>query len=285
MRSASGALTTLLNSGRQFYVADLLTITQANGTITRLTAATVPVVANGFTFLPTFAWTRDGMKLTTGLEVARMNVTLYPNPTVDTLGGVSWQAAVQSGALDEARISLDRAFMANWGDTSAGTINVFTGRVGLANPSRTVIRLEILADVELFRATMPRNSYQPGCLHTLYDSGCTLLKATFAVTGSVGAGSTVSQLNTTLANATGYFDLGTITFTSGALSGKSFSVKSFISATKFIPLNNFPVAPGTGDTFTAYPGCDKAQSTCSSKFANLAHFRGFPYIPSPENAR
>lgn len=34
-----------------------------------------------------------------------------------------------------------------------------------------------------------------------------------------------------------------------------------------------------GDAFTIYPGCDKQQSTCSAKFNNLIHFRGFPYVP------
>jgi hypothetical protein len=31
-----------------------------------------------------------------------------------------------------------------------------------------------------------------------------------------------------------------------------------------------------------YPGCDKQQATCRGKFANLARFRGQPYVPAPE---
>jgi hypothetical protein len=42
--------------------------------------------------------------------------------------------------------------------------------------------------------------------------------------------------------------------------------------------------PNTGDTFTAYPGCDKTQNTCTSKFNNLVNFGGFPYVPVPEAA-
>ena len=43
--------------------------------------------------------------------------------------------------------------------------------------------------------------------------------------------------------------------------------------------------------FTAYPGCDKTQATCSSsKFSNLVNFEGFPYVtlrkpPSRRNAK
>jgi hypothetical protein len=37
--------------------------------------------------------------------------------------------------------------------------------------------------------------------------------------------------------------------------------------------------------FTAYPGCDKTQTTCASnKFSNLVNFEGFPYVPAPETA-
>ena len=44
-----------------------------------------------------------------------------------------------------------------------------------------------------------------------------------------------------------------------------------------------PVAPGIGDTFTAYPGCDKLQNTCNTKFTNIAHYRGYNYVPPPES--
>jgi uncharacterized phage protein (TIGR02218 family) len=39
-----------------------------------------------------------------------------------------------------------------------------------------------------------------------------------------------------------------------------------------------------GDSFSIYPGCDKQQSTCQNKFANLINFRRFPYIPENSTA-
>ena len=36
----------------------------------------------------------------------------------------------------------------------------------------------------------------------------------------------------------------------------------------------------TGDTVTAYPGCDKKLATCRDKFNNKSRFGGFPWIPS-----
>ena len=292
MRNASGALIALLNNQSQYYVADLLTITQANGAVTRLTSADFDVTAvsqvdnashvfvcNG----PKF--TRTKTKLIVGLQVDTMTVVLMPDPVLHLLGGIPWPAAAAAGAFDEARIVVEKAIMAKWGDTSAGTLIQFGGRVGQVEASRSTITLPVNSDLELIRALMPRNTYQPGCVHTLFDSGCGLNRATFAVAGVTQAGSTVNQLNTTLANATGYFDQGTITFTSGALTGQSYTVKSFVSATRFTPMRAFAQAPTPGDTFNAYPGCDKLQATCSAKFANLARFRGYPYITSPEAAR
>ena len=42
--------------------------------------------------------------------------------------------------------------------------------------------------------------------------------------------------------------------------------------------------PAPGDAFTAWPGCNRALSTCRNKFNNAGNFRGFPWIPVPETA-
>ena len=77
---------------------------------------------------------------------------------------------------------------------------------------------------------------------------------------------------------------GQILFTSGANAGLLKAVKSY--AGQFFTFNSpLPFVPNAGDLFTAYPGCDKTQATCSSsKFNNLVNFEGFPYVPAPETA-
>lgn len=299
MKNASGALITLLGSQNQFYVADLLTIIQANGVITRLTSADIDITAvsqlDNASHLfsskgPRF--TRTKTKLIVGLEVDTLTITIMPDNAVHTLGSQTWPAAAATGAFDEARVMLERAYMPSWTDPSAGTVINFSGRVGEVDPSRSTIVMQVNSDIKLLTAQSPRNTYQPGCIHTLFDTGCGLAKGTFAVTGSAGAGSTLALLNTTLAQATGYFDLGTIVFTSGAMNGQTYTVKKFVSATSFVPARPFASIPGSGDTFTALPGCDKRGSTadggvntCLTKFGNFARFRGYPVIPTPESAR
>jgi len=59
------------------------------------------------------------------------------------------------------------------------------------------------------------------------------------------------------------------------------SVKQF-SAGAFTLVVPLWQACSPGDTFTAYPGCDRTSPTCSGKFGNLVNFRATPDVPVPE---
>jgi hypothetical protein len=45
------------------------------------------------------------------------------------------------------------------------------------------------------------------------------------------------------------------------------------------------VAPEAGDGVSVYPGCDKTKTMCGTKYVNINRFRGFPFVPRPEQAR
>ena len=288
MRAASSALIALLASTSEFFMCDLLTITQLSGAVTRLTTWDTSLTIGGNTFSAgPLTFVRDTMKVSIGVTADTMGVTLQcgSGAAAVLLGSVPWPQAVRTGALDGARVKLERLFMATPGDTSAGTVALFSGRVAEATPSRDMVALSVKSDLELLDTQFPRNLYQPGCMHTLFDAGCTLSKAAFANPLTTLIGASPTSVSATTSRPTQYFDLGTITFTSGALSGLSFSVKSFVltgGTGTFTFAQPLPSAPAAGDTFTAYPGCDKTLTTCQTKFSNLAHFRGYPFIPAPE---
>lgn len=292
MRNASAALIALLNSAAEFAVADCLTIVQQDGTITRLTNNSQPVTVvsqyDGLshTFNPTFPFSRGETKLVIGTEVDSLRVTLSPDPVANLLGGIPWPAAAAVGALDNAEVLLEKCIMATFGVTTPGTLILFWGMVGSPQLSRSTIILDVQSDLILLQSQFPRNIYQPGCLNTLFDAACTLSRAAFLVASHANAGSTVASINTALGQATGYFDLGTITFTSGVLDGMTRQVRSFVNAGGVVvPMIAFPDVPANGDTFDIVPGCDKKLTTCNVKFTNLAHFRGLPVIPAAETAR
>jgi uncharacterized phage protein (TIGR02218 family) len=137
----------------------------------------------------------------------------------------------------------------------------------------------------------PRNLIQSACRHVLFDPICGLTQANYAQSNSVAAGSNQLTINlgTALTSATWWnanmsVAQGKLQFTSGQNAGLWYAIKSQNSTTQIglaVP-TTFPVA--TGDAFTIYPGCDKTQATCQSRFNNLANNGGFPYVPNPEIA-
>jgi uncharacterized phage protein (TIGR02218 family) len=301
MRAASGGLVTLINGQRQFLVANLVTIVPVGAPIVRLTDAdqnltlTSQYDGAAHTFLSTVpaanavpAMKCGATKLTVGLSTDKKTLTLLcgqPGVTNAPLfTGIPWPAAAQQGAFDDATVLVEKLLTNSWAALSAGTLIDFWGKVSQVKPSRFQVVLELASWVEVILAQqLPRNAYQLQCHHTLFDAGCTLVRSTFKVSGTAHAGSTATSIATGLGNPDGYFALGTITFTSGILNGVTRSIASFLSGAAVV-IGPFPAAPTIGDTFDAYPGCDKLQATCTAKFSNLAHFAGMPFIPAPENS-
>jgi uncharacterized phage protein (TIGR02218 family) len=118
----------------------------------------------------------------------------------------------------------------------------------------------------------------------LYDGGCGLNKASFTVSGTVTGAGYPTFTASGLTQPNGYFAQGVVTFNTGLNAGLSRTVKRHSSGGLITPYT-FPHIPQVGDTFSIYPGCDKTTgSQGCAKFSNIAKFRGFPYVPSPETA-
>lgn len=281
MRTASAELIALLNSSQQFIMADLLTIALKDGSFLRYTSADISLSYGGNTFSP-FPFKRGTTRLVVGVEVDTLDITLYAGVN-DLISGQPMPRFAQNGGFDGATVTLERAFLADWAQQVDGALWLFSGGVSEISPTRTEIRLDIKSDLELLNIQMPRNLYQPMCGFTLFDSGCALSKALYKASSAVAAGSTRTTINCGLAQTSGWFTRGTVSFTSGPNAGITRTIKDHTTGviTLALPLQNDPVI---GDGLDAYPGCDKLLSTCETKFNNKAKFRGFPYVPVPETA-
>lgn len=124
--------------------------------------------------------------------------------------------------------------------------------------------------------------FEAGLSASAYESTTNVAAAYFEAL-TIQAGSTVNKLISDSTKTSGYYDNGQIVFTSGANAGLTKAVKQYFTP-QFTFNSPLPFGPSAGDTFIAYPGCDKMQATCTSKFSNLANFEGFPYVPTPETA-
>jgi hypothetical protein len=61
------------------------------------------------------------------------------------------------------------------------------------------------------------------------------------------------------------------------------SAPSPVGAGVFTLLTPLIYAPAPGDSFVAYPGCDKKLRTCTDKFNNRINYGGEPFTPVPES--
>jgi uncharacterized phage protein (TIGR02218 family) len=288
MKTASPELLALLAT-RQFYSADLYLFTLIGGGTLHYCGGDQDIVYNGITWSagkgtgPYFDRQDNKAKChwKVGVEVDTLVFDVLPGSS--TVLGEAFLPAVKQGVFDGAELTLYRAFMPTYGNVAAGVVLMFAGRVAEVDAGRSLATFSVTSHLELLNQNMPRNLYQSGCVNTLFDASCGLSQPAFSVSGVVAAGSTASLVNTALPQASGYYALGALAFTTGANAGVSRTVKAW-SGSQLTFFSPFPVAPATGDSFTITAGCDKTQATCSGKFNNLARFRGFPYVPENSTA-
>lgn len=288
MKTVSAAFLTMLQTSEFLVEADLYTITLQNGTVMRYTSAQQAVTYGGHTYAAAYldsapGFTRGSTKCAVGLESDDLEVDILFDTTT-LLSGQNPAAFVAAGGLDNAVLRLDKALAPDWSNPVVnGIINLFTGYIGETNTEQGKIALTVNSRVKILNTSFPRNYFLPQDNNALFSTASGLNKASYAVSGAVASGSSRTAFTSNCTQADGWFALGSVTWKTGANSGLTSFVKAYAHASgAFTLVYPLPNIPGAGDTFTAYPGYDRTQATCQSKFNNLAHFRGFPYVPTPE---
>lgn len=289
MRAASAELQAFLLSRTPFWTADLYTMQLTNGQTLYLTISDQPIVANGITYQAVGPQIKRGtwvVKYTQ--EVPTLTFMMYSTGVdfVDSVGNVlNIKQGAHEGLFDYAYIELDRAFMPTFGDVSLGTVLLFGGRTAGLQITALGIQFNAKGDNVLMQQYMPKNTFQLGCIHRLYDAGCTLVQSDFTITQGVGTGAANviflpwSAPPSTPAN----YVQGTVQITSGQGEGQ---IRSIVAADSTGISLVYPLytLPAPGDLMAVSQGCPKTQAACASQFSNLAHYRGFPYIPPVETA-
>jgi uncharacterized phage protein (TIGR02218 family) len=285
MKPASADLVAYLQNTTRFLFADCFTLTLRTGTQVRVCDRDLPVVVSGSVFQANGIRV-SGLKyaIKIGVDVDEQDITIAATAN-DLIGGVPFLVALRRGVLDGATIQRDRAFFNAWTAPAIGSVTLFHGRVSTVDKiGRTEASLKVKSDLVLLDTDMPRNLYQPSCLHTLYDAGCGVDRTAHTATGAVQAGSTVSKIVWSGATA-GVYDQGTLVFTSGANAGVQVTIKTSDASGNLALSYPLDTAPGVGDGFTISAGCDHSTGAGGClKFANLPNFRGFPFVPPPETA-
>ena len=191
---------------------------------------------------------------------------------------------IRDGRWDNAQVELWRV---NWANPSQRVL-MRRGAIGQIRRGRLAFVAEMRSLAHLLGQNDGR-SFQATCDAVVGDARCgvDLDGATFrgsgVVTGLSGDRSlAVSGLD---GFALGWFSFGTITWTSGANTGRLAEISGHgrDGGVTTVTLLEAPVLPvAAGDAFTIRSGCDKCAETCSTKFGNIASFRGFPDIPGQD---
>ena len=286
MKPASAALIALLNGSEQFVMADLYTFTLAGGaTVLRYSAAPTAIAANGYLFAAGPKFERSKTKVVIGTQVDELDIKIYPEPT-DLVGSTPFLEAAWQGQFDGALLQLERAFMGaegGYGDTTAGTVILFSGRISDIDCSRTGVEIKCRSHLELLNIQMPRRLWQSSCTHVFGDAMCLFNRSSLAITFAGGSGSTTTVIEGAPMTTTPYAQ-GTIIAVTGANAGYSRTISSFVSGGAVTVKLAFLSPVAAGDQFQLLPGCDRTLATCTNVFNNAVHFGGFPYIPTPETA-
>ena len=288
MKTTSASVLAAINTARKaldapIAFAECFKFTLASGAMLAWTNVDVALVFNGVTYSATGPLVQGlKYKASVGLEVDKQQITIAARPS-DLLSGNPILNAIREGAFDGAAVQRDRVFMSSAGGSVIGGVKLFVGRVATIDAvGRTQAQLTIASDLVVLDYDMPRNLYSPTCVHALYDSGCGVIRGAYSANGTAGAGSSSSLILSSVA-AAGHAQ-GSIVFTSGANANFRATVRNVVAGVSLTLIYPLPGPPAVGDAFTVAFGCDHTRGTCQSRFANLANFRGFPFVPPPQIA-
>lgn len=295
------SLQTWLASARSAILVDAYTVVAKNNTVARWIGGDFDFVvptptARSFVRGPIIE--REKLVQTVGLSVDPLRIGRMTTKDVlgnDVMfGAISLLTAARGGVLRGATLLLERLVFdpetftpINPAASYKGRWEEFPGTLEIGSMQNGIIRAEALAETVLLDIMMPRDLYQTMCRNQVFDEQCRLSRAAYLVTGSVTGVTADAQgvtvINTGLTQATGYFDGGVIRFTSGPNNGVMRTIKTHANASGQIAVAlPWPLAPVIGNTFEVTPGCNRTMSQCQSKFNNLIHYRGEPFIPAPE---
>lgn len=271
MKSASPALAAHIAQPLTT-LASCVKVTRTDGQVFRFTDhdADLTVAGDG-TYSADAGYRRTAIQVSDGFGPDTLDLE-----GVLTAGGVS-ETDLRDGLFDSAAAEV---FLVNWADPAQGTLRLIRGFIGQVRIRRTGYVAEIVSLVHRLR-TQVGDVYQPDCRVDLGSAACGVSLAGFTVAGTVsGAVNNGEFLDSSRGEADGWFDLGLLTWTSGANVGLKMEVKAYLQATgQFKLMLPMPRAIAIGDQYSLFAGCDKKLGTCRDKFNNIINFRGEPHVP------
>ena len=134
---------------------------------------------------------------------------------------------LRTGKYDFAGV---RMFLVNYGNLTQGILKLRRGWLGEVTIRDGMYVAELRGMTQKLQMTVGE-VYAPDCSTDLGDARCGVDLAAFAESGAVTAVTNATTFATSLVQATGWYDGGELTWTTGASAGQTVAVRSWDAAT------------------------------------------------------
>ena len=269
MKSVSVALLAHMQ-GETTTLATCWRVTRLDGEVFGFTDHCETLTIDGVAYVASTGYTATAIQSGSGLNVDNLDIEGALDSETIT------EQDLLAGLWDFAAIEI---FLVNYDDLTMGEMVLRTGNLGTVRTGRGMFVAELRGMMQRLQQAVGR-LVMPACNANLGDARCGVNLATYTAVGSVDSVTSNRQfLDAALPHATGWFNGGLLTWTSGANDGLAMEVKQFTFGGSIVLHLPMPHTVSAGDTFTISAGCDKALSTCLGKFSNVVNFRGFPHLP------
>ncbi|RDE04813.1 DUF2163 domain-containing protein [Sphingomonas aracearum] len=246
-------------------------IARGDGVTIGLTSHDRDLEVGGLLYRASPGMTPSAVKRSDGLEA----------DTMDVSGALSsaaiGEADLLAGRWDGARVTL---FAVDWtgGDpVEMGPVEIGCGSIGAVETRGGAFSAELRGAAAAFEAAVAEAT-SAGCRAELGDRRCRVAMAgrrmMARVVGSEGELLTLDRAEP----VAGGWGGGRLRWFGGANSGLAGWIAGSVGAR--VTLRSAPVLPvAAGDLVEVSEGCDKRLETCAGRFANVANFRGEPFLP------
>ncbi|MDX9689779.1 MAG: DUF2163 domain-containing protein [Alphaproteobacteria bacterium] len=271
MKSATTQLAVHI-AGETTTLATCWKVTRKDGAVFGFTDFDRDLVIDDVMYEARTGYTRSAIQTISDLSVDNLDIESAFDSEAITA------ADLRSGYWDNAEVLI---FLVNWAALSQGKIVLKRGTIGQVEMKDTFFKAELRGLTQALSQQIGE-LYTPNCRADLGDARCKVDLAALTVASAVTtATDRYGFTDTARTEADDYWIGGLITWTSGANVGRKMEIRSFAAGVfeLFLPM---PSEIAVGDGYTVQPGCDKAFSTCCTKYNNAVNFRGEPHVPGTD---
>lgn len=273
-------------------------ITRVDGTVHRFTTHDKSITFDGETYSPANSYLPGDVEMNVDGSANQMEVWGITSDEIT-------EADLLLGLYEHAYVEI---FLVDYTDLTIPKTILQVGWIGQVTTQQDHFQADLRGLVTRLTQGIGE-TVAPDCRWDLGDERCQVNVAALTVSDTVdsvpglsaealsrpaSSGSEIETVRQSLVNpndefivfsrpeAAGYFDFGTVTWTSGDNAGLSMEVIRFQDGS-FKLIEGMPFQIQVGDAFTVFPGCDKRPDTCKTKFNNFDNNGGFPHVPGTDN--